>query len=488
VKIILAHLPALLIVIPLLSAPVCACFSRRKIAWFFTSLICLTTFLISFKLLLDIKYVGVIRYALGGWEAPIGIEYKIDHLSGLFLVLISFIAVICSLYGKKMVKQEVQKDKHPLFYALFLLCLTGMLGIIITNDFFNIYVFLEISSLSTYALVAMGQEKGAPKAAFDYLIIGTIAATFILLGIGLLLMHSGTLNIDDFKQSIKYIFDLRSVKAGIAFIIIGIFIKMAVFPLHTVLVNAYSNAPSMISSFLAGASTKVGIYLLIRIIYSVFGEEKIITQMKLELILQLLGGLAVLIGSYIALQQENFKKLLAFSSISQIGYIMIAISLGTIPGLIAALIFTLYHAIAKTALFMIAGSFPTKELNRFNSLKKEYPLTCMMLAIAFASLIGVPLTAGFTSKFLFVMALIDKQAWTLLIVILLGVVLSVSYSWKVLKSIYMDPVHEENIEASEVIYLLIPIIFMSMLIVWFGINSNWLFNYVNIAIRSIIAL
>ena len=216
-----------------------------------------------------------------------------------------------------------------LVYTGWLLCLTGLLGITITGDVFNVFVFLEIASLSSYLLVSLGPDRRALTAAFQYLVMGTIGATFILIGVGLLYMMTGTLNMADLAQRIPNVAQTTTVRAGFAFLVLGISLKAAVFPLHYWLPNAYTFAPSAVTAFLAGSATKVSIYLLLRFFFDIFSESFSLRVMRLDLVLLILGVIAIFSMSLVAIYQHNVKRMLAYSSVAQVGYMVIGISLAT---------------------------------------------------------------------------------------------------------------------------------------------------------------
>ena len=213
-----------------------------------------------------------IGYQLGGWEPPFGIEYRIDALNALIMTLISGIAVVTLPYALKSLHHHVAEKHHTLLYSCFMLTMVGLMGVCITGDAFNIFVFLEISSLSTYVLVALGAEKDrrALSAAYDYLILGTIGATFFVIGLGLIYMATGTLNMVDLAERLSTMESNRTVRSAFAFIVIGLGLKLAIYPLHRWLPGAYTYAPSAVSAFLAATATKVAIYAVLRFMMSVF--------------------------------------------------------------------------------------------------------------------------------------------------------------------------------------------------------------------------
>ena len=248
---IISNLPALQVVIPLLAAPVCAFLPTKRVAWLLVTVVSFLCLAISLQLAYQVFYSSPISYYMGGWKPPFGIEYRVDMLNSFVVVIVSSVAAITSIYSYNSIDNEVEKSKQPLFFSVFLLCFAGLLGICLTNDAFNIYVFLEISSLATYALIAMGKDRRALIASFEYLVLGTIGATFFLIGVGLLYMMTGTLNISDLSIRIAQsplMLEMTPIRAAFAFLTVGLALKIAMFPLHLWLANAYTNAPSFVSA------------------------------------------------------------------------------------------------------------------------------------------------------------------------------------------------------------------------------------------------
>ncbi len=245
---IATHLPALQVVIPLLAAPLCLLLHRGPACWALSLAVSWTALAIALTLLGQVLSGGPISYPIGGWAPPWGIEYRLDTLGGFVLVIVAAIGAVVIVFARLSVAHEVAGDRQYLFYALYLLCLTGMLGIVITGDVFNLFVFLEIFSLAAYAMVALGRDRRALTAAFQYLVMGTIGATFYVIGVGLLYMMTGTLNMADLAQRLPQVAETRTILVALAFLTVGMSLKLALFPLHLWLPNAYCYAPSMVTT------------------------------------------------------------------------------------------------------------------------------------------------------------------------------------------------------------------------------------------------
>ena len=351
------HLPALQVILPLISAPIAVLLRRGGLAFAIVTAAAWAAFAIAINLWLQVNALdgGSISYQIGSWAPPWGIEYRVDHLSSFVLLLVSGMAALVLPWSRASIEREVPQDLHYLYYAMFGLCLAGLLGITITGDAFNIFVFLEISSLSTYVLIALGRDRRALAAAFQYLIMGSIGATFIVIGIGFLYLTTGTLNLADMASRLREVDNSRTVLAALAFLTVGISLKLALFPLHQWLPNAYTYAPSAVTAFLAATATKVSVYVLIRFYFSVFGESLIFNKLPLPDIMLWLSLIAMFIASAIAISQDNLKRLFAYSSVGQIGYITLGLSFGSVNGLTASIVHLVNHGIAKGAIFLLIG-------------------------------------------------------------------------------------------------------------------------------------
>jgi multicomponent Na+:H+ antiporter subunit D len=478
------HLPLLIVVLSLLSAItiLIAGWIHRRTAWF----ISLGTLLFQFtSSLFILEYVltrGPIRYRLGGWVPPWGIEYVMDALNSYVLIILLFLALICLLYSKKNIEHELPQ-KVVSFYTIYQLLITGLCGIVVTGDIFNMYVFIEITSLSAYALIA-SRGKIALRASFTYLVLGSIGACFFLLGIGFLYAITGSLNMHDLSLLLPPFYKNRVVIAAFAFILVGLSIKMALFPLHTWLPDAHAFAPSEISAMLSGIIIEVSTYAFIRVAFSVFTPPFLRLFPILE-ILSWLAATAILFGSIVAITQRNLKRMLAYSSVANMGYIVLALGLSmsaTTPpwgGLNPALMHILNHALMKGCLFLVAGGFIYKaelwNIDQFYQLGKKMPYSCAAFVVAALSMIGVPPSVGFVSKLYIILASIEAKQFLFVAVLLLSSLLNLIYFWRVIETMYMKTQGEEDHGSSSYskheipMGMLIPIWILSSLCILMGI-------------------
>ena len=473
----LTHLPILQVIVPLMAAPLCLLIKRSSLVWLFTLIVSGLAFLISGLLLQQVMTTGTIVYELGGWDAPWGIEYRIDQLNALILLIITGVSTVVLLAANTSIQKEIPADRHTLFFVLYLLSLAGMLGIVATADAFNVFVFLEISSLSAYALIALGRDRRALWASYQYLIMGTIGATFILIGIGLMYQMTGTLNMYDLSQRLPEVENTRTVFTAFAFVVVGLCLKLALFPLHLWLPNAYAYAPSIVTAFFAATATKVAIYLLIRFTFSIFGLSFSFTALPLQLLFVGLGLAGIFVASTAAIYQTNIKHLFAYSSIAQVGYMIVGFSVSTVTGLTATLLHMFNHALMKSALFLALGAVMYRigsvKLNDFHGLSRQMPYTMAAIVIGGLSLIGVPLTVGFVSKWYLLMALIEKGWWPVAVLILLGSLLAVVYVWRLVEAAYFKPpiAARETVKEAPLSFLL-PIWILVSANIYFGIDTR----------------
>ncbi len=432
----MTHLPVLQVLIPLMGAPACALLRQRRAAWTLFLLVTGGALVCAVLLVLRMEQ-GSVRYALGGWPAPRGIEYVIDPLNAPMLALVSLIALIVAVYARPSVEAEIETRRIPLFYACMCLCVAGMLGVIATGDAFNAFVFLEITSLSSYALIAMGKRRRALLAAFRYLIVGTIGATFLLIGIALAYAVTGTLNMADLAQRLPDVYGNRALTAAVAFVVVGLAVKMALFPLHSWLPGAYAEAPSAVSTLLAGVGTKVAVYAFLRFALTVFGGSLVFGLLPVGSIGLVAACAAMVLASAIACFQRDLKYLLGWSSVAQIGYIVAGLSLATVDGISAGYLHMINHAVTKAALFAAAGVLLMRlgsvDLQALAGLGRRMPWTFAAILLAGLGLIGLPPTAGFVSKWALVLALVEQGQWFVVGAVLGSSLLAVVYVGRIVE-------------------------------------------------------
>lgn len=441
---LLAHLPALQVVVPMLSAPLIVLLQPKGLAWVGATAAALVSFAIAVTLAIAVLDGQTLNYAMGGWEAPFGIALSVDAYSAIMLLIVTGAATAALLAARPSINQQIESERQPLFYSAWLLALSGLVGIVVSADAFNIFVFMEISSLASYILIAGGPDRRALPAVFKYLIMGTIGATFYLIGVGMIYMMTGTLNLADMEARIGDVTDINPILVAAGFITIGLSLKAAVFPLHVWVPNAYTQAPHMVTVFLAACATKVSLYVLIRFDYMVFQSKLVEHDMQFAFFMMPLAILGILIASAVAIFEGHLKRLLASSSIAQIGYILLGASFISIAGLSASAAHMFNHALAKGGLFLavacLAYQYKDLRLDQLGGAAKRMPWTCAAAVVCGLSLIGVPGTAGFISKWLLIGAALETGpwGWGLVAVILVSSLMAVVYIWRIVEALYFQ--------------------------------------------------
>ncbi|HEY5701761.1 MAG TPA: monovalent cation/H+ antiporter subunit D family protein [Gammaproteobacteria bacterium] len=475
----LGHLPAFQVIFPLLASPACLLGGRPRVAWTIAAVVSWFAVVAAAMLLTQVLDSGVISYELGGWAPPWGIEYRIDEINAFVLLIVSAMGALAIIFARASVEREIPEDKQPLFYTAWMLCLTGLLGITITGDAFNVFVFLEISSLSTYVLISFGRERRALVSAFRYLIMGTVGATFFLIGVGILYLMTGTLNMMDLAARLPEVSDSRAVTVAFAFIAVGIGLKMALFPLHAWLPGAYADAPSAVTVLLASTATKVAVYVLLRFYFTIFGAEFTFREMQFDVYLLPLALACILIMSVVAVFQDDIKRMLAYSSIAQIGYMALGISMASTAGLTGGIVHLFNHALMKGALFMALGCVILRtgslSLSSMAGLGRRMPWTTAGFVVGALSLIGVPLTAGFISKWYLITAVLERGWWLLAVVIVAASLIAFAYVWRVIEVAYFRTAREGSVQASAVeapVTMLVPLWLLVAASVYFGIDTS----------------
>ncbi len=469
------HLPALQVVVPILSAPIVLLLRPKGMAWAMTTVTSLMAFCIAIAIVSGVQQGQVFNYLMGSWSAPYGIELSIDSFSAIILLVVTGASALVLIGARRSIDAQIESHRQPFFYAAWLLVLSGLAGIVVTGDAFNIFVFMEISSLASYVLIAGGPDRRALPAVFKYLIMGTIGATFYLIGIGLIYIMTGTLNLADMEVRIHEVADQSPVLLAAGFITIGLALKAAVFPLHLWLPNAYTYAPHVVTAFLAACATKVALYVLIRFDFFVFQQNLSGHDLQFSYFMIPLALLAALVASSMALFERNLKCLLAYSSVAQIGYIVLGASLVTVAGLTASIVHIFNHALAKGALFLavacLAIRLSSTQLTDIAGVARRMPWTMAAFVLAGLSLIGVPGTAGFISKWYLITAVLAKGAWgiALVFIIVISSLLAVVYIWKVIEQAYFREPQQANGAVREAPLELLAVTWVAVLAnIYFG--------------------
>ncbi len=448
------HLLPLLVAIPLGSAFLLPLAGKKR-DWFadlWANLAAFSLCALSFVALAGLmKGPGPVVYRMGGWPPPLGITLILDPLTAFMLVTVNLLAFLATLYSVSYMRRYTEKWN---FYTLFLLMLAGMNGVIITADLFNLFVFLEIASVASYALVAFGTEHEELEAAFKYTVMGSLAGAFILLGIGLLYGYTSTLNLADIGRVLAERAgpggDSRILLFVTVLFLVGFGLKAALVPFHAWLPDAHPSAPAPISAMLSGVLIKaLGIYALARILFNVFGINP-----KLLAVLMFLGALSMMVGVLLAVGQWDMKRLLAYHSISQVGYVMLGIGLGTPLGILGGLFHLFNHSVFKSLLFLTSGAVEyatgTRDLRRMGGLRERMPCTAGASLAASLSIAGIPPFNGFWSKLIIILACVQAGRTGYAFWAVLGSILTLASFMKLQKYAFFGKLNEKYREVKEV--------------------------------------
>lgn len=416
---------------------------------------------------------SVIRYAVGGWSAPYGIEIAVTPLTAIVMLAVSFVTFFVFIY--RFVDPSAPQAEAPTWYdAVIILLVAAVFGITQANDLFNLYVFIEISSLSAVALVAAGRGGKPSVAAFKYLMLVTVGSGFVVFAIGLLYIMTGYLGFPQVHDALQAVWHQypHVVYLSASFFIVGFGIKSALFPLHVWLPDAHSSAPTTSSALLSGIAVKAYLIALFKLFYMVYGQTLLIS-LDVSRILLFMGVAGVIGGSLFAMVQSEAKRMLAYSTVAQLGYIFVGLGLDNAAGLTAAIFQIVSHACMKSALFVIAGHFGQqgkKKLKDYAGIGRREPVLFAAFTICALSMIGIPLFSGFVTKWvLFNAALSANQYWVILAVVVSGL-LNAAYFLPVLWTGWFGG-DAEYVRPRFQTALALPVV-MAAVVLWLGVAPS----------------
>jgi multicomponent Na+:H+ antiporter subunit D len=475
-----SHFPVLMITLPLAGAVAMMLLSYFKDRWVpYVSIVPLAASSVLGLLLIGkIPADGYLSYHLGSWKPPFGIEIRLDFVGLLMMLIICGISLLALIFSRRYISEEVSGPRLSAYYVLFLLLSGSMLGFVATGDIFNLFVFMEILAISSYALVAISGNRNAVRAAFKYLLMGAPSSILILMAIGFLYSVTGTLNMADLASKIQVSGFQEILTASFILFVIGFGVKAALFPLHMWLPDAHSIAPSPISAMLSGLVVEAAAFAIIRITFSVFtaGATGIIGG-TIDAV-SVAAAAAVLYGGIMAILQKDLKMMIAYSTVSHMGYIFLGLTAFTAEGLTGAVYHFLDHGLAKACLFLCAGCFIyVKGYRRVDDLKgawQQMPWTCFAFTLAAFSVIGLPPTAGFISKWYLIFGNIEAGKTPYAVVLLAGSILAAVYLLRVIYYMFFQSGKEgawgdqaQDAPSS----MLVPVWVLSLGTLFFGIFS-----------------
>ena len=471
-----ASIIPLFVAIPLAGAFLIALFKRVKgIPDIFGVVASGGTFIISILFLFKMEIAQRIVYNIGNWGGfnevlgkIVGIQLVIDGLTIFMLLIVNFVAFIVAVYSVNYMTRYTEKWQ---FFCLFLLMLAGMNGVLITGDLFNLFVFLEIASLASYALVAFGTEKRELEASFKYAVMGGVASLLILMGVVFLYSYTGTLNMADMTG----ILAASQQQPSLMYLVFGLLLtgfglKAAMVPFHAWLPDAHPSAPAPISAMLSGVLIKaLGVYAIARVFFTIFGFPH-----QISIILMVLGAISMGVGALVALRQWDMKRLLAYSSISQVGYIMVGLGIGTPLGIMGALFHLFNHSMFKSLLFLDSGAVEyatgTRDMKEMGGLSSKLPVTSGSTLIGAMSLAGIPPFAGFWSKLIIIIALVEASHMKLAAWAVLMSIITIAYILKVTRFAFLGALRDRFANIKEVPLLMqISLILLALVCIFGGL-------------------
>ncbi|MBU1172010.1 MAG: monovalent cation/H+ antiporter subunit D family protein [Proteobacteria bacterium] len=479
------QLPALLIIVPLLTALVVAMASwispRLCLPLTFSGLA--LSLAASIGVLMEVIAHGPVTYTMGGWNAPMGIVYVIDYLSSPILVVITSVAILNLISARKSVEESFP-GKTGAFYSLYILFTTGMIGIVATGDAFNLYVLLEIAALTGYSLIGLGNDR-APLASLNYLFIGTIGASFYLLGVGYLYIATGTLNMADLARFMPQMADNSMVLFAFIICMTGLFIKMALFPMHGWLPNAYSFSSTAATGVIAPLTTKVMIYAMIRVGLYVFTPAYIFNTLHMSKAIVWVAIAAIVMGSLLALAQKSLLKMLTYIIVAEVGYMVGGFFLGNRMGITGATLHIINDAAMTLCLFMAAGAISYKlKDDSFASMKglfRKMPVTMIGFGAGALAVIGIPPTCGFFSKWYLITGGMEAGQYGFVAALLFSSLVNAVLFFRIFEIAHFEPFadphdhhhhgHSETVNEAP-LSMVVPLLVVAAALIVLGIYSG----------------
>lgn len=448
------QLPAILFLLPLFAAismPV-VCLKHRHWSQPISLTILAAMVLVSILNLHNVVNHGEVRYAFSGWTAPLGIEWVADGLASVILVLLSVLGLLGVVFtGPTSPKALGGRIVH--YYTLILLFFSALTGIVFARDLFNLFVFLEVAAISSYALIGVAGGR-ALFAAFRYLILGTIGASIYLLGVSYLYAVTGTLNMADMADKLPFLLGSKALVGGLLFIFIGLGIKMALVPFHAWMPEAYAYAPDSVSPILASLLTKIVLLAWVRIIYWVLNASIVVYGIPILLLVAVLGALAAVIGASLALAQRDLKMMFAYGGISHIGIILIGIGQGNQTGFVGGIFYLLNDAVMQAALFFLAGvafcHYGVRTIDDIGRVGKQAPWLTGSLIVIALGMVGLPPTGGFFGKWNIILGALEAGNYVSVAAVVLSTLLTLAYFVKLFEGIFRQTSTRLDVQFGEI--------------------------------------
>ncbi len=447
------QLPVILFLLPLFAAismPL-VCLKHRHWSFPVSVTILAAMVLVSVLNLYNVIQHGEVRYVFSGWAVPLGIEWIADGLASVILVFVSALGLLGVAFTRSTAPKELG-GRIVHYYTLILLLISAMTGIVFARDFFNLFVFLEVAAIASYALIGVAGGR-ALFAAFRYLVLGTLGASLYLLGVSYLYAVTGTLNMSDMVERLPLLMSSKALVGGLLFMFIGLGIKMALVPFHAWMPEAYTYAPDSISPILASLTTKLALLAWVRITYWVFNSSMIIFNIPILLLVEVLGALAAVIGASLALAQRDIKMIFAYGGISHIGIILIGVGQGNQTGFAGGVFYLLNDAVMQAALFFLAAAaschYGIKTIEDIGRVGKQAPWLTGSLIVIAMGMIGLPPTGGFFGKWYIILGALDAGNYLSVAAVILSTLLTLAYFVKLFESIFRHASTPSGVQFAE---------------------------------------
>jgi multicomponent Na+:H+ antiporter subunit D len=432
--------PAVLVALPLVASalPALLALARDRLGWPVAVATLSLQAALALALATRVLREGAVASDLGGVPAPYGIRLVVDGLAAPFVVLVAVASLGVLAYTR------VGGPRSGPFYSLYLLLVAGTTGVCVTADVFNLYVFLEISGLAAYGLVASRRGATATLAALRYLLVGTVGASLYLFGVGYLYVATGTLSMAGLADAVGAgTADATLLLAGVALVSVGLAVKMALYPVHGWKPVAYRAAPAGVAALLAALISTVAAYALARLLFSVLSLQFLRLNPAVETLLVAVGGASVLAGSLLAVRARAVTGLLAYSSVVQFGVVVLGFAAATQASVTGAVVQLLGHAVMKAGLFLAAGllaaTHGARTLEDYRGLAERAPVTSAAVAVLAVGLVGLPPTVGFAGKFYVAVGAAAAGAWLSVALVVGSTLLSLLYFGRLLQHMYVEP-------------------------------------------------
>ena len=453
----------------------------------------LAVWALTLLLLLHVRAEGPMTYRFGNYEAFLGIELYIDLFAVLFVFFIVSLIMVIYVYSTGDATEGVAEKEYGRYYILLFILLFAMLGIIYTNDLFNTYVFMEVLSITTVSIISIKRKKENYTASFRYVMLNEIGSLSYLFGVALLYMVTGYTNMGLVAQTLADNWTAYPANAmtAIGFMVVGVGIKAAIFPFHVWLPDAHSTAPSSSSAILSAIVVKVYILIMVKILFRVFGIS-VLDSVPVSTLLIAVAATGMIMGSVFAMAQTDIKRMLGYSSVAQVGYIVMGIGMMSVLGLQAAFFHVVSHALMKAALFLAVGAVIYKKnirkISEFDGMGFEMPVAMVVFTIAALGMIGVPMTSGFISKLNLGLAALDAQQAILVFILILSGFLNALYYLPIIISAFLKnkPDHDRVMRVEKIPKTMLgPLVVLGSLILYFGLFPNVLMRVLEAVAASL---